>query len=68
MQTLDRFRGPAEYAPVHRPAPGQAYWDVRESSLGVTAHVPASRCAGKASKSSAVGPDKLGAYLRDCAS
>jgi len=40
-------------------------WDVRESSLGVTAHVPGEALRWEGFEDSAVGPDRLGAYLRD---
>jgi Fe-S oxidoreductase len=40
-------------------------WDVRESSLGVTSHVPGEPIRWEGFEDSAVAPEKLGAYLRD---
>jgi FAD/FMN-containing dehydrogenase/Fe-S oxidoreductase len=40
-------------------------WDVRESSLGVTSHVPGEPLRWEGFEDSAVAPEKLGAYLRD---
>ena len=40
-------------------------WEVRESSLGVTSHVPGEPLRWEGWEDSAVAPDKLGNYLRD---
>jgi FAD/FMN-containing dehydrogenase/Fe-S oxidoreductase len=40
-------------------------WEVRESSLGVTSHVPGEPLNWEGWEDSAVAPEKLGAYLRD---
>jgi FAD/FMN-containing dehydrogenase/Fe-S oxidoreductase len=40
-------------------------WDVRESSLGVTSHVPGEPLNWEGWEDSAVAPEKLGSYLRD---
>jgi FAD/FMN-containing dehydrogenase/Fe-S oxidoreductase len=40
-------------------------WQVRESGLGATAHVPSHRDTFEGWEDSAVPPDKLGDYLRD---
>jgi FAD/FMN-containing dehydrogenase/Fe-S oxidoreductase len=40
-------------------------WEVRESALGVTSHVPGEPMAWEGWEDSAVAPEKLGAYLRD---
>ncbi len=40
-------------------------WEVRESGLGATAHVPAMHEAYPGWEDAAVPPDQLGAYLRD---
>jgi FAD/FMN-containing dehydrogenase/Fe-S oxidoreductase len=40
-------------------------WEVRESALGVTSHVPGEPMNWEGWEDSAVAPDKLGAYLRD---
>ena len=47
------------------PRQARRIWDVRESSLGVTAHVPGEALRWEGFEDSAVGPDRLGAYLRD---
>jgi len=39
-------------------------WEIRESSLGVTSHVPGEATAWEGWEDSAVAPEKLGAYLR----
>jgi len=67
MQTLDRPR-PAEYAPVHRPRQAKRIWDVRESSLGVTAHVPGEPLRWEGFEDSAVGPTSLVPISATCAS
>lgn len=40
-------------------------WEVRESSLGVIAHVPGEPSAWEGWEDSAVAPEKLGSYLRE---
>jgi len=40
-------------------------WDVRESALGVTSHVPGEPMNWEGWEDSAVAPEKLGGYLRD---
>ena len=40
-------------------------WEVRESSLGVTSHVPGEPLRWEGWEDSAVAPEKLGNYLRD---
>jgi FAD/FMN-containing dehydrogenase/Fe-S oxidoreductase len=40
-------------------------WEVRESSLGVTSHVPGEPLNWEGWEDAAVAPEKLGAYLRD---
>ncbi len=40
-------------------------WEVRESSLGATSHVPGEPFNWEGWEDAAVAPDKLGAYLRD---
>jgi len=40
-------------------------WDVRESALGATSHVPGEPLGWEGWEDSAVSPDKLGQYLRD---
>jgi FAD/FMN-containing dehydrogenase/Fe-S oxidoreductase len=40
-------------------------WEIRESGLGATAHVPGKKLTWEGWEDSAVAPDKLGSYLRD---
>ena len=40
-------------------------WDIRESSLGATSHVPGEPLNWEGWEDAAVAPDKLGGYLRD---
>jgi len=40
-------------------------WDVRESALGATSHVPGEPLEWEGWEDSAVAPEKLGSYLRD---
>ncbi|MGA9498399.1 MAG: FAD-linked oxidase C-terminal domain-containing protein, partial [Terriglobales bacterium] len=65
METLDRTAAPPNMRMFTDPRQARRIWDVRESSLGVTAHVPGEPLRWEGFEDSAVGPDKLGAYLRD---
>jgi FAD/FMN-containing dehydrogenase/Fe-S oxidoreductase len=44
---------------------GKHVWNVRESSLGVIAHVPGEPLTWEGWEDSAVAPEKLGSYLRE---
>jgi len=46
-------------------AQAKRIWEVRESSLGVTSHVPGEPMNWEGWEDAAVAPEKLGAYLRD---
>jgi FAD/FMN-containing dehydrogenase/Fe-S oxidoreductase len=65
MQALGRSATP----PVMRLYTNQQQikrvWEVRESALGVTSHVPGEPLNWEGWEDSAVAPEKLGAYLRD---
>jgi FAD/FMN-containing dehydrogenase/Fe-S oxidoreductase len=55
-------------APIVRLCSGQQakrVWEVRESSLGVTSHVPGEPLNWEGWEDAAVAPEKLGGYLRD---
>jgi FAD/FMN-containing dehydrogenase/Fe-S oxidoreductase len=65
METLGRSAAPPNMRMFTDPRQARRIWDVRESSLGVTAHVPGEPLRWEGFEDSAVGPDKLGAYLRD---
>jgi FAD/FMN-containing dehydrogenase/Fe-S oxidoreductase len=65
METLERSAAPPNMRMFTDPRQAKRIWDVRESSLGVTAHVPGEPLRWEGFEDSAVGPEKLGAYLRD---
>ncbi len=65
MAMLARFIPQPNLRLFTDPRQARRIWDVRESSLGVTAHVPGEALRWEGFEDSAVGPDKLGAYLRD---
>jgi FAD/FMN-containing dehydrogenase/Fe-S oxidoreductase len=65
METLDRSATPPNLGLFTDPRQTRRIWDVRESSLGVTAHVPGQPIRWEGFEDSAVAPEKLGAYLRD---
>ena len=46
-------------------AQAKRIWEIRESSLGVTSHVPGEPLNWEGWEDAAVAPEKLGAYLRD---
>jgi FAD/FMN-containing dehydrogenase/Fe-S oxidoreductase len=46
-------------------APAKRVWEVRESSLGATSHVPGEPLHWEGWEDAAVEPEKLGSYLRD---
>jgi len=46
-------------------AQAKRIWEVRESSLGVTSHVPGEQLNWEGWEDAAVAPEKLGGYLRD---
>jgi FAD/FMN-containing dehydrogenase/Fe-S oxidoreductase len=47
------------------PRQARRIWEIRESSLGATSHVPGEPPKWEGFEDSAVAPEKLGAYLRD---
>ncbi|HZX33515.1 MAG TPA: FAD-binding and (Fe-S)-binding domain-containing protein [Rhodocyclaceae bacterium] len=68
-QTLmDRLKG-AETPPTMKlyddPKEEQHVWEVRESGLGATAHVPDKAITWEGWEDSSVPPEKLGTYLRE---
>jgi FAD/FMN-containing dehydrogenase/Fe-S oxidoreductase len=65
MAMLARFTPQPNLRLFTDPRQARRIWDVRESSLGVTAHVPGEALRWEGFEDSAVAPDKLGAYLRD---
>ncbi len=64
MQALNRDPNPPKVA-LYSGAQAKRVWEVRESSLGATSHVPGEPMAWEGWEDAAVAPEKLGGYLRD---
>src|SRR5712692_6074218 len=65
MAALDRSTAPPAMRLLTDPRQAGRIWEVRESSLGATSHVPGEPPRWEGFEDSAVAPEKLGAYLRD---
>jgi FAD/FMN-containing dehydrogenase/Fe-S oxidoreductase len=65
MAALDRSPASPNMRLFTDPRLARRIWEVRESSLGVTSHVPGEPPRWEGFEDSAVAPEKLGAYLRD---
>ena len=65
MAELDRSSILPNFRLFPDPREARRIWEVRESSLGVTSHVPGQPPRWEGFEDSAVAPEKLGAYLRD---
>jgi FAD/FMN-containing dehydrogenase/Fe-S oxidoreductase len=65
METLDRSVAPPNMRLFADPRQARRIWEVRESSLGVTSHVPGEPLRWEGFEDSSVAPEKLGAYLRE---
>ena len=65
MQALGRDPNPPNMRLYTDKQQAKRVWDVRESSLGVTSHVPGEPLNWEGWEDSAVAPEKLGGYLRD---
>ena len=65
MEVLDRSPNPPNMRLIADQKQARRIWEVRESSLGVTSHVPGEPIRWEGFEDSAVAPDKLGAYLRE---
>jgi Fe-S oxidoreductase/FAD/FMN-containing dehydrogenase len=65
MQSLNRGPVPPNLLLLTNPAQARRVWEVRESALGVTSHVPGEPLNWEGWEDAAVDPAKLGAYLRD---
>ncbi|HLV86800.1 MAG TPA: FAD-linked oxidase C-terminal domain-containing protein [Candidatus Sulfotelmatobacter sp.] len=64
MQALGRSANPPKVG-LYSGAQAKRVWEVRESSLGATSHVPGEPMAWEGWEDAAVAPEKLGGYLRD---
>jgi FAD/FMN-containing dehydrogenase/Fe-S oxidoreductase len=65
MEALGRSADPPAMRLHTDPQEAKRVWEVRESSLGVTAHVPGEPPYWEGWEDAAVAPEKLGGYLRD---
>src|ERR1700756_1193679 len=64
IDTLRRSPNPPNIR-VYSGAQAKRIWEVRESSLGATSHVPGEPLNWEGWEDAAVAPEKLGGYLRD---
>jgi FAD/FMN-containing dehydrogenase/Fe-S oxidoreductase len=65
MQALERNAIPPDMRLYTDKRQTKRVWEVRESSLGVTSHVPGEALTWEGWEDAAVAPEKLGDYLRD---
>jgi FAD/FMN-containing dehydrogenase/Fe-S oxidoreductase len=65
MQSLSRAAEPPSMRLFTDKRQAKQVWDVRESALGATSHVPGEPPGWEGWEDAAVAPDKLGSYLRD---
>jgi FAD/FMN-containing dehydrogenase/Fe-S oxidoreductase len=65
MQVLGRSATPPEMRLYTDKQQMKRVWEVRESSLGATSHVPGEPLNWEGWEDAAVAPEKLGGYLRD---
>jgi FAD/FMN-containing dehydrogenase/Fe-S oxidoreductase len=65
MEFLERSAAPPATRLLTDPRQARRIWEVRESSLGATSHVPGEPPRWEGFEDSAVAPERLGAYLRD---
>jgi FAD/FMN-containing dehydrogenase/Fe-S oxidoreductase len=65
LSTVGRGRDDPSVAFFDDPTHERELWEVRESGLGATAHVPGEDLTWPGWEDSAVGPDRLGDYLRE---
>jgi FAD/FMN-containing dehydrogenase/Fe-S oxidoreductase len=65
MEVLDRSAAPPNMRLIADQRQTRRIWEVRESSLGATSHVPGEPPKWEGFEDSAVAPEKLGDYLRD---
>ena len=65
MRTLSRGSAPPQMCLFVDKQQAKRVWEVRESALGATSHVPGEPPGWEGWEDSAVAPEKLGVYLRD---
>jgi FAD/FMN-containing dehydrogenase/Fe-S oxidoreductase len=65
MQSLGRSANPPNMRLYTDKQQARRVWEIRESSLGVTSHVPGEPFNWEGWEDASVAPEKLGGYLRD---
>jgi FAD/FMN-containing dehydrogenase/Fe-S oxidoreductase len=65
MQSLGRSANPPNMRLYTNKQQAKRVWEVRESALGATSHVPGEPLNWEGWEDAAVAPEKLGGYLRD---
>jgi FAD/FMN-containing dehydrogenase/Fe-S oxidoreductase len=65
MQALSRSANPPQMRLFTEKQQVKRVWEVRESALGATSHVPGQPLEWEGWEDAAVTPEKLGSYLRD---
>jgi FAD/FMN-containing dehydrogenase/Fe-S oxidoreductase len=65
MEALSRNQSPPPMHLLTNPTEARRVWEIRESALGVTSHVPGEPLNWEGWEDAAVAPEKLGGYLRD---
>lgn len=65
MNSLSQSSSPPAMRLLTDPREAKKVWEVRESALGATSHVPGEPLEWEGWEDAAVAPEKLGAYLRD---
>jgi FAD/FMN-containing dehydrogenase/Fe-S oxidoreductase len=65
MDALARGAHPPNVQLFTDPTAAKRVWEIRESALGVTSHVPGEPTNWEGWEDAAVAPEKLGGYLRD---
>jgi FAD/FMN-containing dehydrogenase/Fe-S oxidoreductase len=65
MERLRRSQSPPHMHLLTNPRQARRVWEIRESALGVTSHVPGEPLNWEGWEDAAVAPEKLGGYLRD---
>jgi FAD/FMN-containing dehydrogenase/Fe-S oxidoreductase len=65
MEALKQSDKPPTMKLFNKPEEAKKVWNVRESGLGATAHVPHKAITWEGWEDAAVPPDKVGDYLRD---
>src|SRR5712671_4079162 len=65
MKRLGSHQSPPPMHLLTNPTQARRVWEIRESALGVTSHVPGEPLNWEGWEDAAVAPEKLGGYLRD---